>query len=142
MMNHFIRKHLPLLLMVSLGILAGCQKTPEERLLGQWRSLEQVPEQGRGDENPAGPWPLLEMAFFEDGTCTFRLNMPVLFARKIPTLPCDWILSAGRLLKLEIRMPSGNTLVETYTVTFDGERLELEESDGTSTKFEPVPLRG
>jgi hypothetical protein len=85
---------------------------------------------------------LLELAFFEDETCTFRFNELVPFAGRIPTLSCDWIFSGKNLLKLEIRMPDDEILVETYTVKFDGDQLILDESNGTSTAFEYVPGSG
>ena len=123
---------------LAVGLLAGCGQELEQRLLGKWHSVQEVPQQDLPKEDTAASRPLLELAFFDDHSCTFRMNARVLFVGRMPTLPCDWIVTGNDLLKLEIRMPDGETLAETYTTRFDGERLELRESNGTSTTFMPA----
>ncbi len=138
-MTNLSWKHLPLLFVLSFGFLAGCQDSPEERLLGYWKSLDEIPKPGQGGEDQARSGLRLELAFFDDETCTFRINNPLPIGGRIPTMSCDWALSGGNLLKLEVRMPDGDMLVETFTVRFDGDQLELEESNGHSRTFEQVP---
>lgn len=116
-------------------VLTGCGQTLEDRLPGKWISIQEVPKKDLPEQDSATSRPLMELAFFDDRTCTFRMNARVLFVGRMPTLPCDWVVTGNDLLKLEIRMPDGNTLTETFTARFDGERLELLESSGTSTTY-------
>lgn len=140
-MNHLAARNAAIVfaLVFALGLLTGCEKKPEERLLGKWISVHEVPEEKGSESDSNDALPFMELAFFRDETCTLRFNASVPFVGRVPTLPCDWILSGSNLLKLEIRLPDGEIMVETYSTRFQGDRLELEESNGSSTTFERVP---
>ncbi|MBS3744944.1 MAG: hypothetical protein KGY48_11375 [Wenzhouxiangellaceae bacterium] len=140
-MTHFSGRNPSIVIALAfvLAVLAGCEKNPEERLLGKWISVHEVPEEKGSESDSNDALPFMEFAFFRDETCTLRFNASVPFVGRVPTLPCDWILSGNNLLKLEIRFPDGEIMVETYSIRFQGNRLELEESNGSSTGFERVP---
>lgn len=126
------------LVLILPALLGACGKSTRDQLIGQWKSETEVPAGDNQDHEIANEVPLMELAFFEDSSCTFRMNARVMFVGQIPTLPCSWILSGDDLLKLDIELPDRSRIVESYTVRIDNHRLELLESNGSSTVLNKV----
>ena len=79
------------------------------------------------------PFADLHLGFFEDLSCTFRLDTDNPFFANITTDPCTWMISEGERLKLDVRLSSGRTLVLAFFITIDGDRLEMHDTDSEET---------
>jgi hypothetical protein len=117
--------------LLALLTLAGCGNNPEALIIGQWKgsALKEQPETGDASTFFAD----LHLGFFEDSSCTFKLDTDAPLIRNIPTYPCTWMISEGKRLKLEVRLSSADTMVLAFFINIDDDRLEMHDTDSDET---------
>ena len=117
--------------LVTLLTLSGCGNKPEALIIGQWKgsALKEQPETGSESNRFAD----LHLGFFEDSSCTFKLDTDAPLFANMSTYPCTWMISEGERLKLEVRLSSGRTMVLAFFINIDGDRLEMHDTDSEET---------
>jgi len=117
--------------LLTLLTVTGCGNNPETRIIGQWKgsALKEQPE----TDSRLTSFADLHLGFFEDSSCTFKLDTDNPFFASRSTYPCTWMISEGERLKLEVRLSSKNMMVLAFFINIDGDRLEMRDTDSEET---------
>jgi hypothetical protein len=112
-------------LLAAVVSIVGCNSNNKGKIEGtKWSSL---PTTAKGQSVPAGA---LKLEFHKDGGLVYRAGLQKFTG--------TYSLGMGDRVTLKLDKELAGRKVHTETVTVDGDRLTMKDSDGTSLSFSKV----